>query len=316
MNKKITVIGAAIMDINAGPVSKDIFELGSVPADRMKMSYGGDALNEATDLAVLGAETELISVVGNDEIGDKVLTHLKECGINTDKVTVSDDMTTGMNIVLTDKEGERYFITNPDSSLRKLATRHILPYLGDAGDIVSFASMFVSPMLGTDEMLQVFREIKKKPGRILVSDMTTAKKGEKVSDIVPLLELADYIIPNEKEAAILTGETDPVKSMNKLSEYGAGCVIIKCGKDGCIYKKGDIAGRVAAFDTRAVDTTGAGDGFTAGFIYGLVNNMDLHDCCKMGCATASFIVENTGSLGNLEGRDQVFDRLKDQINTK
>ncbi len=309
MKKKVTVIGAAIMDINAGPVSKNVFELGSVPAERMKLTYGGDALNEATDLSVLGVNTELISVVGDDETGEKVISHAKKHGIFTDKITASDKMDTGMNIVLTDSDGERYFITNPGSSLRKLSLNHILPNLNDLGDIVSFASMFVSPMLGIDEMLQVFREIKKNPGRILVTDMTTAKNGEKISDIAPLLELTDYIIPNLKEAALLTGETDPEKSIKVFAEYGAQCVVIKCGGDGCIYKKGDQTGRVPAFSTNAVDSTGAGDGFMAGFIYGLLNDKDLHECCKMGCAVASFVVENTGSLGNLNGIAQVLKRF-------
>ncbi len=309
MSKKVSVIGAAIMDIIAGPVSEEVFRKGSVPAERMGISFGGDALNEAVVLSLLGVDTELISVLGDDETGKSVLDYLKERGVLSDKITVSKDMTTGMNIVLTDREGERYFVTNPESSLRKLSKEHILPGIETAGEVISFASMFVSHKLEICDMREIFEEIKKKPGRILVSDMTTAKKGEKVKDIAPLLKLVDYIIPNDKEAALITGEADPLKSAEILSEYGARCVIIKCGKDGCIFKQGDSTGAVPAFPTKALDSTGAGDSFAAGFIYGLINGMNLEDCCRFGNAAASFVVEGPGSLGNLKTKQQVIDRL-------
>lgn len=292
----VSVIGAAVVDVYAAPVDKGIFDKASVPARNIGLSCGGDALNEAVILSDLGVNTELISLLGDDETSGIILRCLKARGVDSIKVTKDRDISTGMNIVLVDDKGERYFITNPESSLRKLSRKHIFPYIDSMGDIVSFASIFVSPMLTIRDMEDVFKAVKSKPGRILVADMTTAKNGETVEDIEPLLKYVDYLIPNEKEAYVLTGEKDPVKSASFLLASGANTVIIKCGKDGCIYKSFFEEGKVKAYsDARVIDTTGAGDSFVAGFISALSKGMNLKECCRYGCAVSSLVVEHMGT---------------------
>ncbi len=312
MDKKTTIIGAAVLDIFAGAVDKDIFTKVSVPAHNIGMSCGGDALNEAVFLSRLGLKTELITLLGDDEAAGTIFKCMKENGVLADKVTVSGEIPTGINIVLVDDAGERYFVTNPESSLRKLSKEHILPYVDSMGDIVGFASIFVSSMLRLQDLDEVFGEIKKKEGRVLVADMTTAKRGETLKDLLPVLRHVDYIIPNQREAKILTGESDPRKSARMFIENGAKCVIIKCGKDGCIYMDGDKSGNVGAYPAKVVDTTGAGDSFVSGFIYGLSKGMELHDCCRYGCAVASIVVEHMGAQTAKVDLDEVkrrFDSL-------
>jgi sugar/nucleoside kinase (ribokinase family) len=296
MSCKVTVIGAAIVDIYAGTVDKEIFKKGSVPAGNIGMSCGGDALNEAVVLSGLGNETEIISLLGGDEAGGIVKKCLDRNKVDTRKITTSADIPTATNIVLVDGDGERYFITNPKSSLRKLSKEHILPHLDDAGDIVSFASIFVSPKRTVSDMGEVFRQIKETPGHTLVADMTTAKNGETIKDLEPILKYIDYIIPNEKEASILTGESDPVKSAESFIGHGANTVIIKCGKEGCIYKSSSEEGHIPAYpDSKVIDTTGAGDSFVAGFIHGLSEGLNLQNCCRYACAMASVVVEHMGT---------------------
>ena len=292
---KVTVIGAAIVDIMAAPVDKYLFTKGSVPAEKEIISCGGDGLNEAVVLSGLGVDTELVTLIGKDEMGETVLRCLRSSGVCLEKVTVSSDIPTGMNIVLVDNEGERYFITNPKSTLRKLSKEHILPYVDSMGEIVSFASIFVSPMLTVPDMEEVFRAIKER-NRILVADMTRAKNGETIEDIVPLLKYIDYIIPNESEASALTGEIDPRESARCFIEHGAQNVIIKCGKDGCIYRSRYEEIKIPACPVAdVIDTTGAGDSFAAGFIFGLSKGLCALDSCRYGCAASSVVVEHMGT---------------------
>jgi len=124
MQYDVTIIGAAIIDVLAGPVSDKILTAGSTPMETIRLSFGGDALNEAVILSQLGIKTELVSKVGNDDAGKQVLSFLKDkqVGIN---VKVEDGLETGINIVLIDKDGERRFLTNPSGSLRKLAEEDI-----------------------------------------------------------------------------------------------------------------------------------------------------------------------------------------------
>lgn len=296
MKRDITVIGAAIIDVLAGPVDESIFEKGSQPVNSTRLAFGGDALNEAVVLSQLGAKVELISKVGNDEAGKRVLDFLQEKQVDVTKVKIEEGLDTGINIVLVTPEGERMFLTNPNGSLRKLSEEDVMEQLDDAADIVCMASMFVSPLLDIPAMERIFRKIKNKPGRILVADMTTAKNGETLADIACLLKYIDYLIPNEAEAARLTGETDVYRNAERFVEQGANCVVIKWGKNGCLIRTKEQQFEIPAYaHANLVDTTGAGDSFAAGFLYGLKNGMPLEECARFGCAVASCTVETLGA---------------------
>lgn len=306
----ITVIGAAIIDILTGPVNAQVFESGSKAMDVTKLSFGGDALNEAVALSRLGKKVQLISKVGNDEAGASVLDYIRKNGIATDSIAVEDNLVTGMNIVLIDENGERSFLTNPNGSLRKLAVKDIEPYLENVSDIVSFASVFVSPLMDLPSMERIFKQIKSKPGRILVADMTKAKNGETLLDIKPLLQYIDYIMPNEEEIALLTGEKDPYINAWLLVEAGVKCAVVKCGKRGCIIKtKEEMYEIDACLAEKVIDTTGAGDCFVAGFLWALSEGKALEECGRYACATASYAVENVGATEGIKDISKIRERI-------
>lgn len=314
MQYDVTVIGAAILDVLAGPIDATIFQSSSHPMKNINLSFGGDALNEAVVLSQLGANVELISKVGNDEAGKRILDFLKEKQVDT-KIKIEESLETGINIVLVDQNGERTFLTNPASSLRKLSEEDIIGQLDSAGDIVCMASLFVSPLLDINAMEHVFQEIKKKPDRILVADMTTAKNGETIKDIECLLKYIDYIIPNEIEAECLTGEKDVFRSANMFLEHGASCVIIKRGKKGCLIKNRNQEIKIPAYPhSNTIDTTGAGDSFVAGFIWGLKNGMSLEECGRFGCAVASCTVEKVGANAAIESLELPMKRYHEMKN--
>jgi len=296
MKSDITIIGAAIIDVLSGPVDESVFEKGSQPVNSTRLAFGGDALNEAVVLSQLGAKVELISKVGDDEAGKRVLDFLQEKQVDVTKVKIEEGLETGINIVLVTPEGERMFLTNPNGSLRKLSEADLMEQLDSVADIVCMASMFVSPLLGIQAMERIFQRIKSKPGRILVVDMTTAKNGESLADIACLLKYIDYLIPNETEAARLTGEKDAYRNAELFIEHGASCVVIKRGKKGCLIRTKNQQIEIPAYaHAKLVDTTGAGDSFAAGFLWGLKNGMPMEECARFGCAVASCTVEKLGA---------------------
>ena len=309
MKKEITLIGAAIIDVIAGPVSETVFQTGSQAMEMSKMSFGGDALNESVVLSRMGKQVQLISKVGKDDAGARVLDYMKANGISTDCVKVEENLATGMNIVLLDARGERYFLTNPHSSLRKLSEEDVLPHLGEAADIVGFASIFVSPMLDIPAMERLFQKIKEKPGRILVADMTKAKNGEKLEDLKGILKYVDYLLPNQEEIALLTGETDPFVNAKLLVEAGVSCAVVKVGSRGCIIQTKEETLEIPTYPVeRAVDTTGAGDCFAAGFLWALSNGYSLTDCGRFACATASCTVEQVGATDGIRSVEEPMKR--------
>ena len=312
MKYDITVIGAAIIDVLAGPVDESVFEKGSQPVNSTRLAFGGDALNEAVVLSQLGVKVELISKVGDDEAGKRVLDFLQEKQVDVTKVKIEEGLDTGINIVLVTPEGERMFLTNPNGSLRKLSETDVMEQLDSAADIVCMASMFVSPLLDIPAMERIFQRIKSKPGRILVADMTTAKNGETLADIACLLKYIDYLIPNETEAARLTVETDAYRNAELFLEYGASCVVIKRGKKGCLIRTKNQQIEIPAYaNATLVDTTGAGDSFAAGFLWGLKNGRPLEECARFGCAVASCTVEKLGANTAIDSAELAMKRYNE-----
>lgn len=129
MKKDITIIGNSVIDVLASNVSADVFQTGSSPAGKIKLSFGGDALNEAVVLSRFGKKVELISKTGQDEAGARILGFLGDAGISTDSMIVGPGVETSVNIVLVDEKGERHFLTNPMGSQRKLTERDVYPYI-------------------------------------------------------------------------------------------------------------------------------------------------------------------------------------------
>ena len=309
--KDITVIGAAIIDVLAEPVSEAVFRTGSQPMDMTALSFGGDALNEAVVLSRLGKRVELVTKVGDDEAGKRVQGYMKDNGMALSSVTVEQGLVTGVNIVLVDEAGERYFLTNPNGSLRRLTERDIEPYLESAADIVCFAGMFVSPPIDIPAMERIFKKIKEKPGRVLVVDMTKAKNGERFEDLKELLPYIDYILPNQEEIFLLTGEKNPAENAQLLVDAGVSCAVVKCGSEGCVIRTKDELYQIPAYLVEEpVDSTGAGDCFAAGFLWGLSEKLSLEDCGRFACAVASCAVEKLGATDGVESIEEPMKRYQ------
>ena len=306
---RISIFGPVNVDVMARPVNFGKLEIGSQPMEDIRIAYGGDALNEAVVLRRLGAEVELVSRVGQDESGDRLVRFLEKEGISGAGINRAADTPTSVNIVLVDPQGERYFLTDPNGSMRRIRREDYLPFLAGAGDIICFPGMFVSREMDIPAMEAVFAEARRKPGRTLCADMTKAKNGEKLEDLRNLLPMIDYIFPNEAEAELLTGEADARKSARMFTEAGAGCAVVKRGARGCVIaRKGEILELPAYPAARAVDTTGAGDAFAAGFVYALSRRMPLADCGLFACAAASCIVETAGANGGIRSAEQPMAR--------
>ena len=316
MKKDITIIGNAIIDVLAKPVNAKVFEIGSQPMENIKLAFGGDALNEAVVLAHLGKKVDLISKVGNDEAGSRILGFLKDSGIAVGKIIIESDIDTSINIVLIDERGERHFLTNPQGSQRKLAEDDIYPHLDSAKEIVCFASIFVSSLLDIPAMTRLFRKIKENPDRILVADLTKAKKGERLEDMAELLPYIDYILPNEDEISLLTGVNDPYINAKLLTESGVSCAVIKRGSKGCLISTGKEMYDVPAYPVKScIDTTGAGDSFAAGFLWALSEGLPLTECGCFACAVASCTVECMGSTDGVISLETPLSRFHEIMKT-
>lgn len=307
---KVSVIGPAIVDILAGPVDRGIFDRKSNITENIRQSYGGNALNEAVVLSRLGDDVELISKVGNDEPGKHILEFLHENGVGIENISVEDDLKTATNIVLVDHTGERFFLTDPNTNLRKLSLQDIEKHIADMGDIVCFPCMFTSPLLGIMEMTKLFKCIKEAGNRTIVLDMTTPKNNENINEMFELFSYIDYFLPNEEELESLSNNMDVIDSAKQIVSYGVKAVIVKRGsRDTLIVTENDTANVPTFKPERIADTTGAGDCFGAGFIHGLSTGKALYDSVLFGNAVASCSVEEYGATDGVMSEESVLKRL-------
>lgn len=309
MGEKISIIGAAIVDVLVQGASQAVFQTGSAPAKNICMSVGGDAVNEASVLSRLGVPVELQTLLGADMAGELLEHYCEKQGIEL-RACANGKIPTGINVVLVDEKGERSFLTNPEGSLRKLSLEHIQMPFAPETKILCFASIFVFPLLKDKEMAEIFR-CAKKQGILVCADMTKCKNGERVEDIRETLACIDYLMPNYEEAAMVTGEQKLENIADKLLEAGVKNVIIKCGKQGCFIKNAEKSMQIPAISgVKCVDTTGAGDSFAAGFVYGLWKGYDLRTCAYYANACGAAAVQKLGAAEGIKNLEQIEDYVR------
>lgn len=279
---EIVIIGASILDVLAYPADEEVFRTGSSPAEDIRLSVGGDALNEATVLARLGMKVLLETVIGSGKAGKFILDHCRDCGILLPADCVREDFSTGINVVLVSRDGSRHFLTNPHGSLRRLTLQDIHMPFPQSAKIVCFASIFVFPEIGPKELEVIFRTAGEQ-GKIVCADMTKRKKNETVEELAEALSYVDYLIPNDEEAMLITGKNTVEEAAESLRRAGVKTVVVKCGSKGCY-----VCGREKSFwmpaekNVKCIDTTGAGDSFVAGFLHALAQGRNVRECAEYG----------------------------------
>lgn len=277
---EIIIIGAAIIDVIARPVSEKIFKTGSCPMDDICMTTGADALNEALILSKMGKNVRLEAVFGDDEAGKLIQDQCRKNHIMIEERQIHREIPTGINVVLVDENGERCFLTNPNGSLRSLRLEDIRMPFEDDAKILCFASIFVFPKIGADELLRIFAQAKRQ-GITVCADMTKCKYGETLEEMKEVFSYIDYLMPNEEEACLITGQSDTENAAKSFIKAGVKNVIIKCGKRGCLVMNKYESYIVSTKENACcIDTTGAGDSFAAGFICALSEGKSLKECAQ------------------------------------
>ena len=232
----LMVIGAAIGDVTVMPAPKNLPSAGSTPMERIRLSTGGDALNEATVAARLGCKTALVTLLGRDDMAAIIRSHCDREGVRL-LGPQAPEMDTGLNVVLVDETGERRFLTNANSTLRRLSLAHILPGLETeeyaAARAVCLASLFVSPALTLTDTEALFRRVKA-DGKLLCADTTRPKHGETAADAAGALKHLDWFFPNLEEALRLTKADSPRAAAEALLSAGVRHVALKLGGEGCL----------------------------------------------------------------------------------
>lgn len=317
MAKKIDVIciGAAIVDIPLQPVSRTIFDVESYPLNKISMTIGGDAINEATIISRLGYKVALMSRVGKDVVGDFIINACKKDNIDYSSVHVDPDIDTSINVGLVTEDGERTFVTNRNGSLWRTTIDDVDFSRFHTARLLSLASIFNNPLINGPALVKIFQEARAN-NMIICADMIKSRLGEGLEDIREALSYLDYFFPNYEEACLITGKTE----LDDIADVFLGCgiqnIVIKIGKRGCFIKNSKERCVVPSYkNAKAIDTIGAGDNFVAGFITAILEGMPLQDCGRFANVTASVAVESVGATTGVQSREQVDRRMQEYLNS-
>jgi ribokinase len=211
---------------------------------------------------------------------------------------VDEQHSTGFTIVLVRTDGERLFLANlgHQKSYSLKPDWDQLIELIDAGDFLHVSGYFMLPKL-RNELLPLFVAAEDRKAKISF-DPGWDPNGFNEScraELMQLLQHVNFFEPNEPELKAISRKLTIAESVNELSVHYSGVVALKLGESGSrIYDCGDIVGEAHSFSTQVIDSTGAGDVFDAGFIYGMIKNQNYLDAARAGNASASILIGRKG----------------------
>jgi len=257
-----------------------------------KESPGGSAANTAVGLARLGVKTGFIGKVATDREGELLIRSFIDEGVNTDGIVVSEYGRSGTVIGFVDEKGERALYVDPGVNNLLEFDEIDLDYASQA-DLLHLTS-FVGemPFKSQIKLIEEIPEI----SVTLDPGMIYARKG--LAGLKPLLERCMVFFPNEHELRLLTGK-DYREGAEVLLKKGVRIVAVKLGAQGCYVTDGDENHLIKPFKVDVIDSTGAGDAFCAGFIYGMINNKTLRECGILGNFVASRTLTRMGARNGL-----------------
>ncbi|MFZ3063168.1 MAG: carbohydrate kinase family protein [Actinomycetota bacterium] len=247
-------------------------------------SPGGSAANTMVALSRMGFETGYIGKVGRDKEGEFILQSME--GVDTSRVLKNDK--SGMTAVLLDKAKERTILVLPNSNDALTFDEIDLPSAKNARflHLTSFAGD--SPTEAQKELVKrVHNDVKISfdPGEI------HTQKG--LAKMLPVLKRSYIVFVTDRETQLLTGE-DYMDGTRELLNYGASIVVCKLGARGSYVLTREEEFHVPPVKTKAVDKTGAGDVYAAGFLAGLLRNEHIMKCGLLATRAAAQSIKGWG----------------------
>jgi len=255
---------------------------------------GGSAANTTVGLARLGCKAGFIGKVASDREGKLQLDCFSAEGVDTNGIIKAEQGKSGSVLGFVDKKGARALYINSGVN-DTIKFEEIKPDYASKAKFLHLTSFVGEKSLQTQKQL-----LTTLPSDVKVSfdpGAVYARKG--YSAIEPIIKKTCVLMPNSFELKKLTGESDYCKGADFMIGRGVKIVAVKLGRAGCYVTDGRERLRIEPFKVKVVDTTGAGDAFCAGFLYGLIKNKSLSECGRLANFVASRCVMEMGARAGL-----------------
>lgn len=279
--------------------------------NRFTKQIGGAESNFSIGVVRLGHSAGWISRVGDDEFGKYIVAFIRGEGVDTSQVKFDPGAPTGLYFKERREYGEsKVYYYRRGSAASRLSPEDLDPsYIGSAKFLHITG---ITPAL-SESCLRAVKEavkIAKSRGVKVSLDPNIRLKlwsKERAREVImELAAQADIVLPGQSEGAILVGETEPEKIAAKFLDLGVETVVIKLGKQGAYYACSAESKLVPGYPIeKIVDPIGAGDGFAAGFIAGLLKGYSLKEAVKLANAVGALATTVTGDVEGLPTMDEV-----------
>lgn len=297
---RIVVVGSSNTDM---VVKSDRIPQGgeTVLGGEFVMVPGGKGANQAVCAAKLGADVTLVARIGDDVFGEQSLENFRSVGIDTGHVSIDPSVRSGIALIVVDSNGENAIVVSPGANYR-LSSDDI----DRAEDAIREADVVVLQLEIPAETVAHTIELAHRLNRKIVLNPAPIRTMPN-----ELLRYVDVLVPNQHEAAELIGqagsghELDPPSAARELLALGTGAVVITLGADGAYVCAEGISEYVEPMRVVPVDTTAAGDAFTASLACSLAQGNDLLEAARFATRVAAIVVTRMGAQSSLPTIDEV-----------
>lgn len=298
--KKIMVVGSLNMDVVIE--TSHMPECGeTISGKKVTMVPGGKGANQAYAVGKLGGDVTMIGAVGMDPSGKVLLDNLKRVNVNVSGVRQLDNSVTGQAFITVDENGDNAIIIIAGSN--GFVTKELID---ENAEIIRKSDIVIMQLEIPLNVVEYVKEFALKEGKTVIVDPAPA-----VSDIPDKFwQGIDYIKPNETELAILTGlkmETreELIEGARVMIRKGVKNVIVTLGGEGCLFVTEEKEEFFPSYKVKAIDTTAAGDSFTAAFALALSQGTDYKEAIRFGQKVSSIVVTRKGAQTSIPSMEEV-----------
>lgn len=301
----VCVIGASNVDIQGSPKGKLIARDSNIGT--VKISLGGVGRNIAENLVRLGVDTRLISVVGDDAYGQRILDEARLIGLNMQDTLILNGATSSVYLCILDETKDMALAIN-SMDIYECMT---VDFIKSKRHVIENAELCIlDTNIPTDVLEYVLSTFK---NTVFFLDAVSSVKANKVKDLIGYFHT---IKPNRIEAEVLSGITirddaDLQKAAEILHQKGVKQVFITLGQDGVFYSTQTETNRIKAPGVQVVNATGAGDAFLAALALGYLMDMEPGQAARLAIAASAIALSHENTINPTMSLESLFDKAKE-----
>ena len=305
-----TVVGGVNMDIQGFPYDKLIPE-DSNPGT-VKISLGGVGRNIAENMSRLGVSVKLISAVGQDIYGKRIMDECKMNGVDLTESLYLEGGATSTYLSILDESGDMALAISHMDIFDRMSTE----FIKSKNRIIQKSQLVVIDTNIPQEVIEFLLTTYKNMDFFL--DTVSTTKARKVKHLIGYFHT---IKPNRLEAEILSDrEINDREDLIAASEYfleqGVKNVYISLGKDGVFYNNGSNRGFAQGAPIKVINATGGGDAFIAALAYAYINNLSIEESARMGIAASMLAISHENTINPNMSEENLKLYMEDVKNVK